>query len=83
MGRAKEDQPESSSLEGCCCGPLFHEESRGISQSKSSLYFRPFEGLPPNLKPVHSVTLSSHGDHDDDGDRGDNGDNDVVQHTSV
>ena len=32
MGRAKEDQPESSSLEGCCCGPLFHKESRGISQ---------------------------------------------------
>ena len=32
MGRAKEDQPESSLLEGCCCGPLFHKESRGISQ---------------------------------------------------
>ena len=32
MGRAKEDQPESSSLEGCCCDPLFHKESRGISQ---------------------------------------------------
>ena len=32
MGQAKEDQLESSSLEGCCCGPLFHKESRGISQ---------------------------------------------------
>ena len=32
MGRAEEDQPESSSLEGCCCGPLFRKESRGISQ---------------------------------------------------
>ena len=32
LRRAEEDQPESSSLEGCCCGPLFHKESRGISQ---------------------------------------------------
>ena len=32
MGRAKEDQPDSSLPEGCCCGPLFHEESRGIRQ---------------------------------------------------
>ena len=32
MDRAKEDQPESSSLEGCCCGPLFHKELKGISQ---------------------------------------------------
>ena len=35
MGRAKEDQPESSSLEGCCCGPLLHKESGGISQKVS------------------------------------------------
>jgi hypothetical protein len=32
VGRAEEDQPKSSPLEGCRCGPMFPEESRGISQ---------------------------------------------------
>ena len=32
VDRIKEDIPEPCPLKECCCGPMFHEESRGISQ---------------------------------------------------
>ena len=35
VGRAEEDLPKPSPLEGCCCSPMFPRESRGISQVKS------------------------------------------------
>ena len=35
MGWAEKDEPESSTMEERCCGPMFPEESSGISQVKS------------------------------------------------
>ena len=36
MDGTKEDIPEPCALEECCCGPVFHEKSRGISQVSQS-----------------------------------------------
>ena len=41
MGRAEEGQPEPSSVEGSCCGPMFHRElRRGLSQVSQTIIYR-------------------------------------------
>ena len=38
MGIAEEDLTEPSALEGCCCGPMFLRESKGLSKQASKQF---------------------------------------------
>ena len=37
MGTAEEDLTEPSALEECCCGPMFHREPKGLSQTSGQI----------------------------------------------